>query len=168
MLRAEVDLPSYVMIAAPLEDHYIDSLFVAGVEDLGINLEFWEDESWLRYIPGKLARIGKDRYLDAIAHAGSIFGRVRSRSILIVGLESSAATLRAVDELASRGVMPILSPFRPLVGTELAGARGFSSAEYQHLFVEASSAAGRYGLPIGPTCLPCQNNVLALPDRGKG
>lgn len=163
-----VRLPSYVMIAAPLEDHYIEDLLEAGVQELGINLEFWDDESWRRYIPGKRERIGKSRYLDAIAHAGATFGPIRARSIVIAGLEPPASTLRAVEELASRGVMPIISPFRPLVGTELAKTRGFSATEYQQMFVHASLIAERFQLPLGPVCIPCQNNVLALPPRSGG
>ena len=33
---------------------------------------------------------------------------------------------------------------------------------YQLLFIKASRAAALHGLPLGPTCGPCQNNVLAL------
>jgi hypothetical protein len=157
------DIPVYVMIAAPLDDSSIHELADAGVDELGMNLEFWSDHSWQKIIPGKNRRIGRQRYLDALTVASGLFGPVRSRSILILGLEPVEATLTAVQELTSRGVMAILSPFRPLDGTQLEAARGFSGEVYQDLYVEASRIADVYSLPIGPTCQPCQNNVLALP-----
>ncbi|MFI5591694.1 radical SAM protein [Amycolatopsis sp. NPDC051758] len=163
LVKAKHDLPVYVMIAAPLQDASIRELADAGVDELGMNLEFWTEESWRTIIPGKNRRIGKDRYLKALEYAGEVFGPVRARSIVIVGLEHRSASLQAVTELASRNVMPILSPFRPLDGTTLQDSRGFDGPTYQDLYADAVVAAAKFGLPVGPTCLPCQNNVLALP-----
>ena len=158
-------IPIYVMIAAPLQDHWIDDLFQAGADELGINLEFWSEESWPAYVPGKARRIGRDRYLEALSHAGRVFGPIRSRSILVAGLEPLTDTLSAARELSVRGVMPIISPFRPLNGTLLAQRRGATGYDYQQVFVEAEESARQFGLPVGPTCSPCMNNVLALPGR---
>lgn len=158
-------MPIYVMIAAPLQDHWIDDLFRAGADELGINLEFWSASSWQEYIPGKSRRIGRDRYLEALTYTAHVFGPIRARSILVVGLEPFADTLSAVRELSSRGIMPILSPFRPLNGTMLSHRRGAMGHEYQELFVEAEEITRGAGLPLGPVCYPCMNNVLALPGR---
>jgi hypothetical protein len=157
------DVPVYVMIAAPLTNESIDELFDAGVDELGMNLEFWADSSWEKYIPGKARVIGKSRYLDALEYAGQKFGPIRARSILICGLEAASDTERGVRELTGRNVMPILSPFRPLDGTLLAAERGFDVKTYEELFVDCSAVASSYGLPLGPTCNACQNNVLAVP-----
>ncbi len=156
-------IPIYVMIAAPLGDHWIDELFEVGADELGMNLEFWSPGSWEDYIPGKNRGIGRDRYLEALSHAGRVFGPIRARSILVAGLEPLAETAVAVKELTERGVMPIISPFRPLNGTMLAHRRGSAGHEYQDLFVEAEEIARQFDLPVGPTCAPCMNNVLALP-----
>jgi len=52
------------------------------------------DESWARYIPGKMERIRKRLVtLSALEYAAGRFGPVRSRSIVIVGLEPYASTL---------------------------------------------------------------------------
>jgi hypothetical protein len=159
---AIASIPIYVMIAAPLENHWIDELFEAGVDELGMNLEFWSTAAWEHYIPGKNRRIGRDRYLEALSHAGRVFGPIRARSILVAGLEPLTETAIAVKELAERGVMPIISPFRPLNGTMLAHRRGSAGHEYQDLFVEAEEITRQFDLPLGPTCAPCTNNVLAL------
>lgn len=158
------DIPIYVMIAAPLKDRHIDALIDAGVDELGMNLEFWSAEAWRNFIPGKERRIGRARYVDALRYAVDRLGPApKTRSILIAGLEPFEHTLEAVDKLCSWGVMPIISPFRPLDGTSLQTLRGPNGYAYQDFFVEASRIATGYGLKLGPACPPCQNNVLALP-----
>jgi hypothetical protein len=153
----------YVMIVAPLDNCYIDALHDAGVDELGLNLEFWGETAWDHYIPGKRDRVGKKRYLQALEFAVSRFGPIRTRSILIAGLEPAEDTLLGVQGLARMGVMPILSPFRPLSGTALADRTGFSTKDYVQLYEEAHRLANEQGLPLGPTCVCCQNNTLALP-----
>lgn len=160
-MHSTVDV--YVMIAAPLEDRWIHHLKDSGVDELGMNLEFWSDEAWSAYIPGKQARIGKERYLSALELAAGLFGPVKTRSIVIAGLEPLEATLHAVKELVARGVMPIISPFRPLDGTLLAARRGAAIDDYLRLMGDALDVCADAGLPLGPACNPCQNNTLALP-----
>lgn len=162
-IKSKFNISVYVMIAAPLEDKYIYALHDAGVDELGINLEFWSDESWKKYIPGKMKRIGKERYLNALECAVNLFGKVNTRSLLVAGLESDRDTLMAVEKLACMGVMPILSPFRPLKGTSLSEAEGFSTEKYIHLYEESMKICQTYNLPLGPTCVCCQNNTLTLP-----
>jgi hypothetical protein len=162
-IKKKFDIPIYVMIVAPLEDQYIDLLYDAGVDELGMNLEFWSDEAWSLYIPGKRDRVGKERFLRALEYAFTRFGPVRTRSILIAGLERAADTMLGVTTLANMGVMPILSPFRPLAGTALENTKGFESQAYIDLYEEAKSICDRAGVPVGPTCIYCQNNTLALP-----
>jgi hypothetical protein len=162
-IKARFDLSVYAMIVAPLRDEFITELHAAGVDELGMNLEFWSDTAWRTYIPGKTERVGKRRYLAALEYAHSLFGPERTRSILIAGLEPAADTIAAVSTLASLGVMPILSPFRPLAGTILEGARGLSTGEYVALFETCKAVTEEAGVPLGPTCICCQNNTLSLP-----
>ena len=162
-VKAEFGIPIYVMIAAPLRNESIDELYESGADELGINLEFWSPDSWDRYIPGKERLIGRDRYLDAISYSGELFGPIRSRSIMITGLESEDSTIDGVKFLVDAGVMPILSPFRPLDGTALETSSPPTPAAMESVLVRADEIAHSAGLPIGPVCAPCQNNVLAMP-----
>lgn len=157
------NLSIYVMIAAPLDNEDIDLLHEAGADEVGFNLEFWSDDAWEQYIPGKQHRIGKARYLSALEYAVKKFGPVNTRSIIIAGLEAAAHTVAGVETLAGIGVMPIISPFRPLVGTELELTRRFTLDQYIDLYEECRSITNRVDLPLGPTCICCQNNTLALP-----
>ncbi|MDB4223372.1 hypothetical protein N9850_06340 [Granulosicoccus sp.] len=157
------DISVYVMIAAPLENKYIDLLHSSGADELGMNLEFWSDHAWQNYIPGKNEKIGKDRYLRALEYSVNVFGPINTRSILIAGLEDLEHTLEAGIHLVNMGVMPILSPFRPLDGTMLENHRGATGAEYVDLWTRLDEKAEPLGIPVGPSCKACQNNTLALP-----
>lgn len=163
LIKSKHDISCYVMICAPSDDRYIEELHTAGADELGMNIEFWSAEAWKRYIPGKHKWIGKGRYLSALKTAVSVFGPVNTRSLLVVGLESKENTLDGVAALASMGVMPILSPFRPLSGTAMENERGFTGEEYLRLYEEALEICSEYGIPVGPTCVACQNNTLAVP-----
>jgi hypothetical protein len=161
------DISIYVMIAAPLKNEYITLLHDSGATELGMNLEFWSDQAWAAYIPGKTAEIGKRRYLEALEFAVSLFGPVNTRSILLAGLESLDDTFDGAIHLAKMGVMPIVSPFRPLDGTMLADSRGRSGEEYVSLWEKLETELIPLGIPLGPACVYCQNNTLALPTDSR-
>ena len=162
-IKRRFDISVYVMIAAPLEDQYINILYDAGVDELGINLEFWSDVAWEHYIPGKRDLIGKRRYLKALEYAYNLFGPIRTRSILVAGLEPVAETIQGVKTLCNMGIMPILSPFRPLAGTLLEHESVLSVQSCIDLYNEAKKLTESSGLTLGPTCICCQNNTLSLP-----
>jgi hypothetical protein len=166
-IKERFSLSCYVMISAPSKNEFIDILWQAGVDELGMNIEFYSDDAWKQFIPGKAKHIGKKRYFEALEYAVSRFGPINTRSILVTGLEDPEHTIEGAESLASIGVMPILSPFRPLDDTELEHMRGFDHKTYFDIYVEAHSRSMRYGIPTGPTCIPCQNNTLALPLPGE-
>jgi Radical SAM superfamily len=162
-IKRRFNLSCYVMISAPLHNDYIDLLVDSGVDELGMNLEFYSDAAWEEIIPGKAKVIGKRRYLDALEYAVTRFGPINTRSILMVGLEEPEYTIEGAERLASMGVMPILSAFRPLDGTDYSSRRGFNFNTNFDIYCEVHRRAMHYGIPTGPTCIACQNNTLALP-----
>jgi radical SAM protein (TIGR04043 family) len=157
--------PIYAMIVPPEDDEDIDLLKESGVDELGMNIELYDRDVALEIIPGKAKMIGMERYRDALEHAVAVFGPINTRSIMVVGLEPMEATLRGVEMLASIGVMPILSPFRPMTGTELENHPRPDPGMLWELTIAATEVAGKYGLPLGPVCIPCQENTLNLPGH---
>lgn len=161
------EISIYVMIAAPLENRHLDLLKSAGADEIGLNLEFWSDSAWDEFIPGKRDFIGKKRYLEALEHTVGLVGPVNTRSILIAGLEPLEATKAAALHLAEMGVMPIISPFRPLADAMLQDRRGPGAEEYFELWSEVNDALRPMSMPLGPACVACQNNTLALPTDSR-
>lgn len=164
-LREHTDVPIYAMLAPPRDLRHLEGLAEAGVDEVGLNIEVFGEAAARRYIPGKDAAVSRRRHLDALDRCVELFGPINTRSIVVVGLESFADTVAGVERLAERGVMPILSPLRPLDGTPLEGHARTPAAELWELTLAAAEAAGRHGIPLGPTCIPCQSNVLSVPGH---
>jgi hypothetical protein len=159
------DKPIYAMIAAPDELRFINLLHESGVDELGMNVEVFDPDVAQTYIPGKHQRLGLERYLRALDHAVDLFGPINTRSITVVGLDPADVTIKGAEMLASHGVMPILTPFRPMVGTEMEHHPRMSADAAWNLTVEAASAAAGHRIPLGPTCIPCQSNTLTVPGH---
>jgi hypothetical protein len=162
-IKERLAISVYVMIAPPCELGDIDRLKSAGADELGMNVEFFGREAMRRYAPGKLSLIGIEHHYRALERAVEAFGPTNARSIVIVGLEPPDLVVAGAERLAAMGVMPILSPFRGLDGSDLAGSRGFEPDDYVALHKEIVRVCRPYGIVPGPTCIPCQNNTLALP-----
>lgn len=162
-VRAESDVPLYLMMAPPPDLGILDELKTAGVDEVGFNIEVYDRELAQRIMPEK-GKIPLGRYFETMEYAVRLWtapGAVRS--ILIVGLEPLENTLRGVRELCTRGVMPILSPFRPIPGTPLANHPTPTPELLFRSWKQGQKIAEEYGLSMGPTCIACQNNTIAMP-----
>jgi hypothetical protein len=162
-IKKQIPISVYVMVVPPSDLVDIDHLHDAGVDELGMNIEFFSEAAMQRYAPGKLRHVGIDHYYRAFERAVKLFGASNTRSIAIVGLEPPEVTIAGAERLAAMGVMPILSPFRPLDGSVLADAAGFPPTLLVQIYDEVVARCRRFGITPGPTCIPCQNNTLALP-----
>ncbi|MGH9891225.1 MAG: radical SAM protein [bacterium] len=163
-IKREHDVSIYVMILPPTDFDDLARLHDAGADELGMNVELFSQKALLDYAPGKARLIGHVHYYRALEHAVRLFGPVRTRSIAITGLEPVEETIRGAAFVASLGVMPILSPFRPLDGSDLSGHVGLSAAEHLALHDSVATACAPLEMVPGPTCIACQNNTLAFPS----
>lgn len=141
----------------------LDEVCAAGVNELSLNLEIWDEDIAARLMPEK-ARYGRKTNLDFIAKAVERLGENRVRSILMVGLEPPESTLQAIDALIGIGCVPVLSPFRPDPITELKDWPPPSAEAMTRLFLDASELAARRGSHLGPGCIPCTHNTMTLAD----
>lgn len=138
-------------------------LAAIGIHGLAINLEIYGQRRANEIMPLK-ARLTRDYYLDFIEEAVEIFGSGRVRSLLLVGLEPMEDTLRGVEALAARGCEPVLSPFRPDPATPLRDLRPPSAGFLTETYERSLEIVSRYGLKLGPRCIPCHHNTLTFPD----
>ena len=167
-LRAihESALPVDVMLMPRDGKRLVDRLVDAGAAGFAVNIEIFDRATAAALCPNK-EHVGLDGYAAFIAHAvertgGRGTGRVRS--LLLVGLESPESTLEGVRFLSELGCDPVLSPFRPAEGTELAMAPPASADLMERVYVEGREIAERLGVRLGPRCIPCQHNTVAFPD----
>lgn len=145
----------------------VEWLAELGVNELSVNIELFN-----RTVAKKLMRRkydqGLNHYLDYLEHAAAVLGGGRVRSMLMVGLEPMEDTLDGVRAIASRGCVPVLSPFRPDPSTPLRDVTPPSADFMQRAYLESREITQLYGMPLGPSCVPCSHNTLTFAASGHG
>lgn len=141
----------------------LDELGRLGVNQLSINIEMFNEELARKVMPAK-ARAGIQSYLDFIEGAVQQLGPGSVRSLILVGIEPEEDTLRGVEALAARGAEPVLSPFRPDPKTPMAGHAPPTVEQLRRVYLRSVEVAARYGVKLGPRCIPCMHNTLTFPD----
>lgn len=147
-----------VPIAEVLDVEWLARL---GVHELSINLEVFNDEVARKLMPRKHQQ-GLDYLLSFVAHAASVLGPGRVRSMLMVGVEPMEDTLKGVEALAAAGCIPVLSPFRPDPSTPLRDVAPPTAAALLETYRRAAAIAHEAGIDLGPSCAPCTHNTLTL------
>lgn len=160
----EASLPVDVMVA-PWSTDLIDRLAEWGVYGFSINLELFSEDALTRFASMKnlLGRKQLAKCIEqAIKHTG---GKGRVRSLLIAGLEPINETLNGVRFLAEMGCDPVISPFRPALGTTLSQIRPPDTEMLTTLYLKSLDIVEKYNVQLGPRCIPCQHNTLTFPEN---
>ena len=103
----------------PKRNSWIDDTYAMGADSVLYNLEIFDKELFEIICPGRSELIGRERYLEALKYAASVFPNGTVASHLIVGLEPPGSTIKGVDFLTKMGVVPILPIYRPSPGKAL-------------------------------------------------
>lgn len=138
-----------------------------GVAELSINIEIFSPDIARRTMRWK-SDIGLAHYLSFLERAAELLPTGAVRSMLLVGIEPMEATLAGVRAIAERGCVPVLSPFRPDPGTPLASVPPPTGPFMLETYLRAADVVASYGIPLGPSCIPCTHNTLTLPASGNG
>lgn len=161
-IHSQTNMPIYLMSLPPNELEYIDKYVNAGISEIAFNIEIYDREIALDYMPGK-GKITLEKYIlslkracDLINHNGNV------RTMLMAGMEPIENTLMAIEILAKAGIQPMISVFRPVASCKLAHLIQLTNDELYTLYTEAEQICQLYNLSLGPTCSSCQNNTLAL------
>lgn len=158
-------LPIDLMMSPRAGDRGFVQRFVdAGVSGFSFNLEIAGNENALRLMPRKFAE--STPYFEATVAEGVRLmgaGTGAVRSIVLVGLDETEITVAAVEAIARLGADPVLSPFRPAQKTQLESWRPPSVEVMDEVWERSSAIAERYGVALGPRCIPCQHNTLTFP-----
>ncbi len=103
----------------PKDNKWIDETYAVGADSVLYNLEVFDKDLFETISPGRANLIGRDRYIEALKYAASIFPNGTVASHLVVGLEPPGSTCQGIDLLTGIGVVPILPIFRPSETWEL-------------------------------------------------
>jgi hypothetical protein len=113
-----------------LSDEMIERFHAEGlVDNVCFNLEVWSEPLFAKICPGKHRYVGYARWIAALEHAVSLWGRGRVYSAMVAGIElepehgldwesAAALAIRGADDLCGRGIIPIYSIYWPLGGRD--------------------------------------------------
>jgi uncharacterized radical SAM superfamily protein len=164
-IASRCGLPTDVMMSPREGDlDYLARYVDAGVTGFSFNLEVYGDEPALAIMPRKHRRSTPHFERTATAAVellGAGTGAVRS--IVIVGLDDLDTTVEAIELIAGLGLDPVLSPFRPAQGTALEASSPPDESFLLEVWGAANEIAAKHDVALGPRCIPCQHNILALP-----
>lgn len=161
-IRSKTDKPIYLMSLPPNDIFYVDKYVEAGVDEIAFNLELFDRQLALEYMPGK-GKISLNEYVSKLERAASLIPKTGNvRTMLMVGLEKTENTLAAIHFLTEKGIQPMISIFRPTPNCRLSYIVQPSNEELYNLFIEAEKICNLHKLSLGPTCPSCQNNTLSI------
>jgi hypothetical protein len=166
-IAQESPIPVDVMMPPRRDLGHPSWLAGTGVNMVSINMEISDSERARQLAPAK-AVLGRDHYLEYVERAVESFGVGRVQSLIIVGaaIEPLESTLQGVRDLAERGCIPVLSPFRPDLVTPMADLPGATFDEMAAAYTATREICDRAGTGVkpGPRCVPCHHNTVTLPD----
>lgn len=150
------------MTLPPKDNSVLEQYYSAGVDEVAFNIEIFDRSIAAKIMPRKGA-IALETYKNALLYSVKLWGKTGNvRSLLVYGLEKDATFFAGIEWLASNGVQPIISPFRPLRGTMLSNIVPPSTENLIKTYHKASSICNKYDLNLGPDCVYCQNNTLSF------
>ena len=103
----------------PSDNRWIDHAYAMGVDSVSYNLEIFDESRFERICPGPARAIGRERFLEALAYAATVFPSGGTTCHLIVGLEPIESTRAGIDTLTAMGVLPVLPLYRPFKGRDM-------------------------------------------------
>ena len=144
-----------------------------GVNRVSFCFEIFDPALFREICPGKDAEYGLDHYLNAIEYCAglaSIGPRDEpwvTNGEIIAGLEPPESSIAAIDWIASKGAIPTVCVFRPLVGTDFEDREPPKTEEMVPIFRRLYEACMENGLPIG--CAPNVHvSLVMLPEECAG
>lgn len=161
-IRSKTIKPIYLMCLPPNDISCIDKYVKAGVNEIAFNIELFDRNLALEYMPGK-GQISLEEYILKLEHAISLISQKGNvRTMLMAGLEKTENTLDAIHLLVSKGIQPMISIFRPTPNCRLSYIIQPSNEKMYALYIKAEKICKQYNLSLGPTCSSCQNNTLSI------
>ncbi|MEM2975044.1 MAG: MSMEG_0568 family radical SAM protein [Candidatus Bathyarchaeia archaeon] len=143
-IKQSTNLPVHVQIEPPKNGKWLETLYDAGVDTVGIHVETFDEKVLSQVCPMKPSL---KEFFAAWKKAVKLFGEGQVSSFLIAGLgESDESIYKGAIELANLGVIPYLLPLRPIRGTALENAFPPSPERMIRLYETVAQTLHSFGL----------------------
>jgi hypothetical protein len=141
-VNRHVDTLVATQVHPPRTARWIDRTYAMGVDAISYNLELFDPAALNRHCVGRARYVGRERYLESLAHAARVFPRGTVWSDLVLGVESAASTRAGIEALTAMGVVPVVSIVR---GEHTAADLAETGPILAHLY----RSARRHGINMG-------------------
>ena len=111
-VRRHFDTLIAAQVHPPRTPGWVDQTYALGVDALSYNLEIFDPDVLSRHCIGRARYIGRERYLEALAHAAKVFPSGTVWTDLVLGLEPADSTIAGIDALVEMGVVPVATILR--------------------------------------------------------
>jgi radical SAM protein (TIGR04043 family) len=116
-LKGNFKYPVHVQVTPVNKTEYIDKLYYAGVDNVGIHIETYPEANRHLHTPGK-SEIPIKTFEKNWDYAVNLFGENQVESYVLVGLgETFEEYKEAVNLIVDHGVIPFVVPARPIKNT---------------------------------------------------
>jgi hypothetical protein len=148
-LKDEVGLLVGVQLAPEKRLEQYDKLLDAGIDHISFCIEFMDPKWFADICPGKDRMLGQALFWKALEYCAARLPKGAVSGEIIAGLEPLESTLKAIEEITSRGAFPTVCIFRPTIGADM---EGWPPPRYDDMRVVMEAvyhACQRHRLPIG-------------------
>ena len=148
-IKADVGLLVGVQLAPEEDFAGYDRLIALGVDHLSFCVELLDPLWFARICPGKARVHGQQLYFDAMRYCAGRMPHGAVSGEIIAGIEPTANTLTAIDEIAASGAFPTVCIFRPTIGSDMEHWPSPPYEEMREVMRHLYEACRRHWLPIG-------------------
>jgi len=151
-------------VMPPTENYWIDHTYAMGVDAVYYDIDVFDPELFQELYPEKKESYRHQHYIDALAYASKTFPNGAVCTHLVIGLEPLSSTREGIKTLTEKGVLPLLTFFRPVQNTDLAKQWELREQDVIPLYRELFEAIRRH--KINPNWIR-QYDVLITPLEGR-
>ncbi len=145
-LKSNFKYPVHVQVAPVSNLDYLDKLYYAGVDNIGIHVETFPEGNRRVFCPGK-SEIPLKQFERNWDYSVELFGDNQVESYLLAGLGETFDDFKAaVDLLISHEVIPFVVPARPIINTIFEKNRLNSHFQLVEYYIHAAKRLHEQGL----------------------
>jgi len=143
-VKSAVKIPVHVQLEPPDDISYLEMLHESGADTVGIHVESFDEAVLKKVCPMKPSLT---KYHSVWKSAVKIFGEGQVSSFIIAGLgETDESVTAGAEEMSRIGVIPLLLPLRPIVGTEFESQSPPRPERMFHLYRVVCEVMKSYGI----------------------
>lgn len=163
------DIPVDIMMTPREDTACLRRLAAVGINSLSVNIEVIDPDRAREITNLKDRRFSRDYFLSYLEKVVGVLGVGRVQSLVLVGsaIEPVESTMAGVTALVERGVIPVLSPFRPAKNTAMRNAAPASETRMREVYLRTMDVCANLdtGVQPGPRCVACTHNTLSFGNR---